>query len=179
VREAQSDGQAPPSNLATVYDIGVSKDRLFVVMEIVDGGHRGRLAEGGTAILARDPGCIMQAACGLTAAHAGASYTRLQAENVLYGNDRRRSRQRLRCGPHPRDAERADPVEGMAERATVTKTGGVVGPWVHRAEILRHEPVDERADQFSFCGGAVPALHGERPFERIDGQSRIDETSAR
>jgi Tol biopolymer transport system component len=178
VREAQAMAKLRHPNLATVYDIGVSKDRLFVVMEIVDGGTVADWLKAEPrswrAILA----VYLQAACGLTAAHAaGFVHRDFKPENVLYGNDGVARVSDFGVARILGDAERADPVEGMAVRATVTRSAGVVGtPGYIAPEILRHEPVDERADQFSFCVALYAALHGERPFERIDGQSRIDET---
>jgi ketosteroid isomerase-like protein len=68
----------------------------------------------------------------------------------------------------------------VAEQATVTRTGGIVGtPGYIAPEILRHGPVDERADQFSFCVAVYAALYGERPFEPLEGSSRIAETLGR
>lgn len=178
VREAQAMAKLRHPNLATVYDIGVSKDRLFVVMEIVDGGTVADWLKAEPrswrAILA----VYLQAARGLTAAHAaGFVHRDFKPENVLHGNDGVARVSDFGVARILGDAERADPIEGMAERATVTRSGGVVGtPGYIAPEILRHEPVDERADQFSFCVALYAALYGERPFERIAGQSRIDET---
>ena len=59
----------------------------------------------------------------------------------------------------------------MPSLAGVVGTPGYIAP-----ELLRHEPADERADQFSFCVALYTARYGERPFERSPGQRRIDET---
>src|SRR5256885_6454435 len=153
MREAQAMARLRHPNLATVYDVGVSGRRLFVVMELSDGGtvDDWLKAEPRTwrAILA----LYLQAARGLAAAHAaGFVHRDFKPENVLYGNDGVARVSDFGVARILGDAERADPVEGMAERATVTKSGGAVGtPGYIAPEILRHEPVDERADQFSFC----------------------------
>ena len=65
--------------------------------------HRGRLAEGGTAVLARDPGALSA-----SSARAGGGARRglrapgLQTRERPLREGRRRPRQRLRRGPHPR-----------------------------------------------------------------------------
>ncbi|TMQ15900.1 MAG: hypothetical protein E6J90_24700 [Deltaproteobacteria bacterium] len=181
VREAQAMAKLRHPNLAAVHDIGVSKDRLFVVMELVDGGTVADWLKAEPrswrAILA----VYLQAARGLAAAHAaGFVHRDFKPENVLYGKDGVARVSDFGVARILGDAESTDPAEGVAEQATVTRTGGIVGtPGYIAPEILRHEPVDERADQFSFCVAVYASLYGERPFEPLDGPSRIAETLGR
>jgi hypothetical protein len=123
----------------------------------------------------------LQAARGLAAAHAaGFVHRDFKPENVLYGKDGVARVSDFGVARILGDAERADPAAGVAEQATVTRTGGVVGtPGYIAPEILRHEPVDERADQFSFCVAVYASLYSERPFEPLEGPSRIAETLGR
>ncbi|HMG56736.1 MAG TPA: protein kinase [Kofleriaceae bacterium] len=181
VREAQAMAKLRHPNLATVHDIGVSKDRLFVVMELVDGGTVADWLRAEPrswrAILA----VYLQAARGLAAAHAaGFVHRDFKPENVLYGKDGVARVSDFGVARVLGQPEHADPAEGVAEQATATRAGGVVGtPGYIAPEILRHEPVDQRADQFSFCVAVYAALYGERPFEPLEGSSRIAETLGR
>jgi len=116
----------------------------------------------------------------LRAHAAGFVHRDFKPENVLYGKDGVARVNDFGVARILRQPERADAAESMAEQATVTRTGGVVGtPGYIAPEILRHEPVDERADQFSFCVAVYAALYGERPFEALEGPSRIAETLGR
>jgi serine/threonine protein kinase len=120
----------------------------------------------------------VQAARGLAAAHAaGLVHRDFKPENVLYGKDGVARVSDFGVARILGPAEGADRAEGVAEQATVTRSGGVVGtPGYIAPEILRHEPVDERADQFSFCVAVYAALYGECPFEPLEGSRRISET---
>jgi ketosteroid isomerase-like protein len=181
VREAQAMAKLRHPNLATVHDIGVSKDRLFVVMELVDGGTVADWLKAGPRSWRAILGVYLQAARGLAAAHAaGFVHRDFKPENVLYGKDGVARVSDFGVARIVGQTERADPAEGMAEQATVTRTGGVVGtPGYIAPEILHYEPVDQRADQFSFCVAMYAALYGERPFEALEGPSRIAETLGR
>src|SRR5262249_32944746 len=75
-------------------------------------------------------------------------------------------------------------ADGAGEAApdphTATRTGTVVGtPGYIAPEILRHEAVDARADQFSFCVALYTALADEPPFEPLDQPRRAAETLGR
>ncbi len=181
VREAQAMAKLRHPNLATVYDIGVSNERLFVVMELVDGGTVADWLKAEPrswrAILA----VYLQAARGLAAANAaGFVHRDFKPENVLFGKDGVARVSDFGVARLLGDAERAVPAGDEAAEGSVTRTGGVVGtPGYIAPEILRHEPVDGRADQFSFCVAVYASLHGERPFEPLQGPGRIAETLGR
>jgi Tol biopolymer transport system component len=181
VREAQAMAKLRHPNLAAVHDIGVSKDRLFVVMELVDGGTVADWLKAEPRSWRAIVAVYLQAARGLAAAHAaGFVHRDFKPENVLYGKDGVARVSDFGVARILGDAERTDPAEGIAEQVTVTRTVGVVGtPGYIAPEILRREPIDERADQFSFCVAVYASLYGERPFEPLEGPSRIFETLGR
>jgi serine/threonine protein kinase len=181
VREAQAMAKLRHPNLAAVHDIGVSNDRLFVVMELVDGGTVADWLKAAPRSWRAIVAVYLQAARGLAAAHAaGFVHRDFKPENVLYGTDGVARVSDFGVARILGDTDRAGPLESVAEHATVTRTGGVVGtPGYIAPEILRHEPVDARADQFSFCVAMYASLHGERPFEPVEGAGRIAETLGR
>ena len=178
VREAQAMAKLRHPNIATVHDIGVSGRRLFVVMELVDGGSVADWLKAAPRSWREIVAVYLQAARGLAAAHAaGFVHRDFKSENVLIGQDGVARVCDFGVAHILGDAERAIPVPGVATREDVTMTDGVVGTAGYIApEILRHERVDERADQFSFCVAVYAALHGARPFKPIEGPGRIAET---
>ena len=178
MHEAQAMARFRHPNIATVYDMGVSGDRLFVVMEIIDGGTVAEWLEAKPRSWREIVGLYLQAARGLAAAHAaGFVHRDFKPENVLVGKEGVARVSDFGVARILGDSDGADPGEGAAEKGSATRTGVVVGtPGYIAPEILRHEPADERADQFSFCVALYAALHGKRPFEAIEGPGRIAET---
>jgi serine/threonine protein kinase len=168
VREAQAMAKLRHPNLATVHDIGVSGDRLFVVMELVDGGTVADWLRAAPRSWRAVVTVYLQAARGLSAAHAaGFVHRDFKPENVLLGTDGVARVSDFGVARIIGDAERAG-AEGAANEGTA----GVVGtPGYIAPEILRHEPVDVRADQFSFCVALYAAVYGERPFDPREGPS--------
>ena len=159
VREAQAMAKLRHPNLATVYDLRVTTDRLFVVMELIDGGTLAAWSAAAARPWRELVAMYLQAARGLAAAHAaGFVHRDFKPENVLVGNDG--------------IARVSDfGVAGILGEQALVGTPGFIAP-----EILRHEPVDGRADQFSFCVALYAALCGERPFAPGDDARRLFET---
>ena len=177
VREAQAMAKLRHPNLATVYDIGVSQDRLFVVMELVDGGTVADWLKAEPrswrAILAP----YLQAARGLAAAHAaGFVHRDFKPENVLFGKDGVARVSDFGVARILGEVEAALPKVDAATTGLAARTGVVGTPGYIAPEILRNEPVDGRADQFSFCVAVYASLYGERPFQRLEGPDRSAET---
>lgn len=175
-REAQAMARLRHPNLATVYDIGVSQGRLFVVMELVDGGTAADWLRAAPrswqAILA----LYLQAARGLAAAHAaGFVHRDFKPENVLVGKDGVARVADFGVARLLGDTDGANP-EGAAQAAAGARTGVVGTPGYIAPEILRQQPVDGRSDQFSLCVALYGSLYGEPPFERLEGADRSAET---
>ena len=149
VREAQAMAKLRHPNLAVVHDIGASADRLFVVMELVDGGTLADWQKDRPRTWREIIGVYLQAARGLAAAHAaGFIHRDFKPENVLVGTDGI-----ARVSDFGVAALRGE------EESAIVGTPGYIAP-----EILRREAADERADQFSFCVALYAALYGVRPL---------------
>jgi len=177
VREARAMARLRHPNLATVYDIGVSNDRLFVVMELVDGGTVADWLAAAPRTWRAIIAVFLQAARGLSAAHAaGFVHRDFKPENVLLGGDGVARVCDFGVARILGD-EGGGAEHDLANHGSATRTVGVVGtPGYIAPEILRHGPVDGRADQFSFCVAVYASLYGERPFGPRSGPSRITET---
>lgn len=176
VREAQAMAKLRHPNLATVHDIGVSDECLFVVMELVEGGTLADWLKAESRSWRDIVTVYLQAARGLAAAHAaGIVHRDFKPENVLVGDDGVARVSDFGVAGILGEARAA--AEGVAAPGSVAMSGGVVGtPGYIAPEILGHQAVDGRADQFSFCVALYAALYGERPFEPLEGSSRLAET---
>jgi hypothetical protein len=122
-------------------------------------------------------GVYLQAARGLAAAHAaGFVHRDFKPENVLLGRDGVARVSDFGVARMLGEAERALPADGTVVGGSGTRTGGVGTPGYIAPEILRHQAVDGRADQFSLCVAIHAALYGERPFAPLAGPGRMAET---
>ncbi|HTE50209.1 MAG TPA: protein kinase [Kofleriaceae bacterium] len=176
-REAKAMATLSHPNIATVFDIGLCGDRLFVVMELIDGGTVADWLRAAPRSWREVVGVYLQAARGLAAAHAaGFVHRDFKPENVLLGTDGIARVSDFGVARILDEAERARPAEGIAEEAIASRTGCVGTPGYIAPEILLGQAVDGRADQFSLCVAIHLALYGERPFTRLEGADRMAET---
>jgi tetratricopeptide (TPR) repeat protein len=172
-REAQAMAKLTHPNVLPVFDVGVAGDRLFLAMELVEGGTlRGWLREGHSAKEAL--AVIMQAGRGLAAAHAaGLIHRDFKPDNVLIGRDGRvrvtdfglvRALDAPELPPD-HDATR-EPMPTPRMLATpLTQAASVMGtPGYMAPEQYAAAATDARTDQFSFCVTLYEALYGARPF---------------
>ena len=106
---------------------------------------------------------------GLAAAHAaGVVHRDFKPHNVMIGRDgsvRVMDFGLARLAEEPVDPpDVGNAVDARPVPATVTRTGALVGTLAYMApEQFRREPLDARADQFSFCVALHEALYGSRP----------------
>jgi tetratricopeptide (TPR) repeat protein len=180
LREARAIARLSHPNVVAVHDAGTVADRVYIAMEFVDG----ETVEAWMRAKARNWREIMDvfvaAGRGLAAAHnAGIVHRDFKPQNVMIGRD---GSVRVMDFGLARLAE--EPVEASEDRidadprprpTTVTKTGALVGTVAYMApEQFRGEPLDARADQFSFCVAFYEALYGSRPVlahvQAADGQ---------
>ena len=160
-REAQAIAKLAHPNVVPVFEVGDDADRLFLVMEMVEGTTlRGWLRE-----VSRTRDAMLdvfeQAGRGLVAAHsAGIVHRDLKPDNILVGNDGR-----VRLVDF--GLARAEPNERAASASTsATHDSTVAGtPRYMAPEQFLGTRIDHRADQFAFCVSLYEALYGVPPFD--------------
>jgi serine/threonine-protein kinase len=165
LREARAMARLSHPNVLGVYDVGEHEGRVFLAMELVEGRTLGAWLRESRRSWREVLDVFLDAARGLSAAHAaGLIHRDFKPENVLVGGDRRVrvTDFGLASAVAPRPGERVDGVTADAGPATVSTLAG--SPAYMAPEQLRGDPVDARADVFGFCVALHEALHGERPF---------------
>jgi tetratricopeptide (TPR) repeat protein len=153
-------------NIVTVFDIGTVDDRIFLVMELVEGGTLAAWLRARPRSWREIADVFLKALAGLAAAHAaGFVHRDFKPENVLIGSDGAVrvtdfGLARIVDEPAgtPASGERALRDEPPTASVAVSGTPGYIAP-----EILRREAYDARADQFSLCVALHVALFGGRP----------------
>ena len=164
-REAMAAGALSHTGIATVFALEEFDGQLYVVQEYVPGRtlratmkiREGRLAVGEVVPIALD---IARA---LAAAHAhGVLHRDLKPENVLHTPA---------GGIKVVDfgLARFEPGAAIGDAETLTRPGALPGtPGYMAPEVLRGDPVDARADQFSLGVLLYELVAGEHPFEGTD-----------
>ena len=172
LREARAIARLSHPNVVTVHDAGTFDDRVFIAMEFVEGQTVDAWLRAQRTQLARGAGRLRRRRAG---AGGGACRGRRTPGFQAAERDDRKERVGTRHGLRPGAAggrALAPPTideDGLGAYApalsTVTKTGALIGtPAYMSPEQFRREPIDARADQFSFCVALYEALYGERPF---------------
>jgi len=146
LREARAMAQVDHPNVIRVFDAGTAevrgRERVFVAMELVDGAPLGTWARGKPW---RDvvEACVA-AGHGLAAAHAaGLVHRDFKPDNVLVD---RSGRARVGDFGLVGTSGESSPDNALTQAGAVMGTPGFMAP-----EQKRGEPVDARADQYSFC----------------------------
>lgn len=174
-REAEAMAQIPKHpHVVHVYDAGTAGERVFLVMEYVDGSTL--LAwQGAARAVGETCAAYLQAGRGLAAIHrAGLVHRDFKPANVFVTGGKA-------GGLHVTvgDLGLAYATEASAERPPgtdeqstlhptipLTATGAPLGTIQYMApEQLRGERADARSDQFAFCVSLYEALCGQRPFD--------------
>ena len=164
-REAMAAAALSHPGIATIFTLEEFDGHLYLIREYVAGRTlREKLQQGPIPI-----DDILSIACkvarALAAAHAhGIIHRDLKPENVMHTTD---------GGIKVVDfgLARFEHGEGLT---TLTRPGGVGGtPGYIAPEVLRGDPVDTRADQFSFGVLLYELVAGRRPFEAADDASTV------
>jgi len=163
LREARGLARIVHPNVIAIHDVGEHEDRVWLAMEFVPG--RTLRACAGELRRERVLAHWLAAGRGLAAMHAaGLVHRDVKPDNVLLGDD---GRVRVIDLGLVRTAVRSHGahVPGVDPRASeVVMTAGFVGTRAYAApEQQRGEPVDARADQYSFCVSVLESLRAARP----------------
>jgi tetratricopeptide (TPR) repeat protein len=191
MREAKAMARLSHPNVVTLYDVGLASDgRIFLAMEVVDGGTLGDWLEAAPRSWREIVALLCEAGEGLAAAHrAGMIHRDFKPANVLVGKDGRarvtdfglaRSADEDLSGERPMadlhvspSAAAIGPVaiplpatsSGSLPKLTVTGTlmgtPGYMAPEQYPSGV----EIDARADVFAFCATLYRALYREKPFD--------------
>ena len=164
-REAMAAGALSHPGIATVFALEEFEAQLYLIQEYIPGRTLRatmKLREGRMDI-AETVSIALDIARALAAAHAhGVLHRDLKPENVLHTPD---------GGIKVVDfgLARFEAGAGLAGDETLTRPGATLGtPGYMAPEVLRGDPVDARADQFSFGVLLYELVAGEHPFEGTD-----------
>jgi eukaryotic-like serine/threonine-protein kinase len=175
--EARTVARLSHPNVITVYDAGTIGERVYIAMEFVDGETLDGWLRGTPRSWQEILEVFVATGRGLAAAHAaGIVHRDFKPQNVMIGKDgsvrvmdfglARLVGDEIDVGAYAREAREAAAASGDSRPtgARVTKTGALLGTPAYMApEQWRGEPIDARADQFSFCVALHEALYGVRP----------------
>lgn len=195
LREAQALAKLSHPNVVTVYEAGVSDNRVYIAMEFVPGGVL-------TTWLTAEPRSwrdvlqrFLAAGRGLHAAHqADLVHRDFKPENVIIGDDGRvrvldfgLATAAFADAREPSDTPSASSVSsnphGRRLEVRMTATGAFMGTPAYMA-IEQHtgRTIDARSDQFAFCASLYEGLYGRRAFTGTDvaelAQQKRDEDIA-
>jgi serine/threonine protein kinase len=146
LREARLMARLAHPSVVTVYDAGVSGDRVFIAMELVPGSTAAEYVAEAPRTWRETLNLFLQAGRGLAAAHAaGVVHRDFKPENVLVSPDGR--------------ARVTD--FGLAHSTGVDEQPGGT-PVFMAPEVLRGAPATPASDQYSFCVALSAAL-GKSP----------------
>jgi tetratricopeptide (TPR) repeat protein len=163
LREARLMAKLAHPNVATVHDVGVFEDRVFLAMEFVEGGTLRTWGMQAGRPLREILDVVLQAAEGLAAAHrAGLVHRDLKPDNVLVGADGR-----VRITDFGLAASDGEDVEAPAG------TPAYMAP-----EQRAGAPASVSSDQFGFCVMAYELLSGERPCRDDAGVLKFEARSS-
>jgi serine/threonine protein kinase len=170
LREAQAMARLRHDNVVLIYDVGThgaDEEQVFIAMELVEGCNLDAWLKQAPRSLEERLAVFLQAGRALAAAHrAGVLHRDFKPENVLVDAGGRARVLDFGLARALAAPAAGDPEDSLSE--PLTRTGSILGTPAYMApEQLRGDPVDARADQFSFCVALYDALYGERPFAAV------------
>ncbi|MDQ6799310.1 MAG: protein kinase [Acidobacteriota bacterium] len=157
LREARTIAQMNHPNIATIYSIEQEADKLFIVMELVEGESLATLLAKGPLPPPEAVRIIRHVAEALAEAHEkGVVHRDVKPDNIIVG----------KRGTKVLDFGIAKQLVSTTDSPTLTQAGLIVGtPYYMSPEQALGRPVDARSDLFSLGVVLYEALAGRRPFE--------------
>lgn len=172
-REARAMARLSHPNVATVYEVGMAGEDVFIAMQLIDGESLAEWIAGGERAVDDVVRVFAAAGRGLEAAHrAGLVHRDFKPGNVMIdasGAVRVLDFGLARPVAHASSSDELSDLRedsGVSVDESITRVGAVLGTPAYMApEQALGQAVDERTDQFSFCVALFEAIYGERPFE--------------
>ena len=166
LREARAMAQLSHPNVLAVYDVGELDGNVFLAMELVEGGTLTEWLRQKKRSWREVLDVLLAAARGLSAAHAvGLIHRDFKPDNVLVGTDGRVRVTDFGLASAAAPASRQPSGAREWEPAlSLSRTARAGSPAYMAPEQIRGEPVDPRADVFSYCVTLHEGMYGERPF---------------
>jgi eukaryotic-like serine/threonine-protein kinase len=169
-QEARAAGSLNHPNLVTLHDLGSQDQRPYLVMELLEGQNlREKLGTGGVRLSVRKATeYAVQIAHGLAAAHEkGVIHRDLKPENIFITRDGRVKILDFGLAKLQPGVNEVSEVSRTVDFHDETRPGTVLGTAGYMApEQVRGQPVDHRADLFSFGAIFYEMLTGQRAFRR-------------
>jgi tetratricopeptide (TPR) repeat protein/predicted Ser/Thr protein kinase len=149
--EAKALARLSHPNVVPIYDVGLERDRVYLVMELVRGKTLRQWSPGHTSREILD--MYQQAGRALAAAHdAGLVHRDFKPDNAIVGTDGR-----IRVVDFGLACEADDPDRATSERRNAAGTPRFMAP-----EIKAGAAITPAADQYSFCVALAEALADAR-----------------
>ncbi len=172
-REAKAVAALSHPNILAIHDYGEEQDRVFAVMELLEGESLRQRLKPGPMAWRRAVEIGIAVAEGLAAAHAkGVIHRDIKPENLFvtpdgrvkildFGLARTLSLSSPDATTKPYEAAKESEVSAITDPGVILGTVGYMSP-----EQARGEPLDARSDLFALGCVLYEMLAGQRPFAR-------------
>jgi serine/threonine protein kinase/tetratricopeptide (TPR) repeat protein len=169
MREARAAAALDHPNAISVFDVGETEGQLYIAMELVNGKSLRPFVRDSSIPWETKLRWMVDAGRALGAAHErGLVHRDVKPENIMVRSDGVVKVLDFGIAKRTRiDAAAPAGTGTLDEARTQSVAGAIVGtPWYLSPEQLRGEPVDGRADQFSWAVATYELLTGSLPWPK-------------